>query len=310
MYSESVLRDCFLVVRACLSNALAATAPSVYVRLTRQTGRGADEETPQAVAAYFLACLTDYRERLGCSDKELGDFLNEKVVLEYGPGDILGVALLIYAYGARRVHCVDQFTLYRQSERSIEVYRRLLEALQGDRRARACRAFNEYGKPESGFDPTAIAYHVTPDGLIGQADVFDLIISRAVLEHVRDLHGTFHDMARALKEGGLAVHLVDLKSHGLDRYRTFDFLTWPELLYRAMYGCKGFPNRWRANKYIELATRFGLRVRTIAPTGRARQDEVDFVRPRIASHLTDVTAEQLSWLGFWIVLERPQAPKL
>ncbi|MCX8114120.1 MAG: class I SAM-dependent methyltransferase [Burkholderiaceae bacterium] len=304
-----MLRDCFLVVRACLSNALAAAAPSIYVRLTRQTGRGADEESPHAVAAYFLTCLSDYRERLGYSDEALAEFLKGKVVLEYGPGDILGVALLVYAYGARQVHCVDQFPLHRQSERSIEVYRRLLTALQGDPRDRACRAFREYGKPESGLDPAAIAYHVTPDGLAGQTGAFDLILSRAVLEHVRDLQATFRDMSRGLRKGGLALHLVDLKSHGLDRYRTFDFLTWPEFLYRAMYGCKGFPNRWRANKYLELAARFGLLVRTIAPTGCARKDDVDFVRPRIAGHLTDVTAEQLAWLGFWIVLEKPQAPE-
>lgn len=307
MYSENVLRDCVLVVRACLSNALAATAPSIYVRLTRQTGRGASEKTPDEVAAYFLACLNDYREQLSCDDAQFSDFLKDKIVLEYGPGDILGVALLMYAYGAKQVHCVDRFPLHRGSASSVDAYRRLLGALHGERHDRACRAFREHGKPESGFDPAAIAYHVTTDGLIGRTDLYDLIISRAVLEHVHDLKGTFRDMAAALRAGGLCLHLVDLKSHGLDRYRTFDFLTWPDFLYRAMYGCKGFPNRWRANKYLELASHAGLRVKKIVPTGRVSEKDLDLVRPRIASHLADVSAEQLSWLGFWLALEKSQA---
>lgn len=34
------------------------------------------------------------------------------------------------------------------------------------------------------------------------------------------------DIQRSMKAGGLSVHQVDLKSHGLDRYAAFDFLTW------------------------------------------------------------------------------------
>ena len=34
------------------------------------------------------------------------------------------------------------------------------------------------------------------------------------------------DIQRSMKAGGLSVHQVDLKSHGLDRYVAFDFLTW------------------------------------------------------------------------------------
>ena len=43
----------------------------------------------------------------------------------------------------------------------------------------------------------------------------DVIISRAVLEHVFDLDTAFGAMHRLLKPGGRMAHKVDLRDHGL-----------------------------------------------------------------------------------------------
>jgi SAM-dependent methyltransferase len=240
-------------MKAFLSNQLARFTPGFYVNLTHQTGRGSAEESPSQVAEYFIRCFNDYREQLGQNKAEFNEYLKQKRVLEYGPGDTLGVALLFYAHGSELVHCVDRFPLQKLSEKSLKVYQVILESLGRIERERACAAFVVNGKPETGFNTDAINYFITKDGLSGENSKYDLIISRAVLEHVNNLEKTFYDIARALKKDGLSIHLVDLKSHGLDRYQPFDFLTWPSLLYQLMFSEKGFPNRWRINKYQRIS---------------------------------------------------------
>ncbi len=305
MYSENPVNDVRLLVKAFLSNQLARFAPSTYVKLTRQTGRGKDEGGTSEVADYFLNCVKEYFEKLDVAPAEYESYLQGKKILEYGPGDILGVALLLYAHGAAVVHCVDRFPLSRVSEKSLEVYWQILNSLDEKKRARAFGAFKEFGKPESGFNPNAIAYAVTPDGLSNKKRYYDLIISRAVLEHVNDLEKTIQDVSDALTTTGLSIHQVDLKSHGLDRYKPFDFLTWPDTLFQLMYSHKGFPNRWRVDKYKELVGKSGLRVRYLVPTGKLEINEITAIQPKLAQRFRGISGDELSWLGFWVLVELP-----
>jgi len=305
MYSENPPRDVMLFCKAVLSNQMARFAPRMYVRMTRETGRGHASRSAADLAEYFERCCDDYFRALGTPVVEERDFLRGRTVLEYGPGDILGVALLLYARGAARVECVDRFPLERISALNLETYRCLLSRMSPEDRARASGAFKVRGDPASGFDPAAIEYAVTPDGLSGRSAAFDMVISRAVLEHVNDLPGTISDIARALKPGGVSVHEVDLKSHGLDRYRVFDFLTWPERVYRWMYGRKGFPNRWRVDRYRALFDATGLRVRVLTPTSTLSAGELEPILPKLAHPFRTIPLDELSWAGFWIVLDRP-----
>jgi len=300
MSPQSLLADTRRCLGAIASNGLARFAPALYVRLTRQTGRGAADVGAATNADYFHRCYLDYCTRLG-RDPKAGDALAGLQVLEYGPGDVLGVALLCIAHGSDRVVCVDRFPLERLSPANVAIYRALLEGLPGAVRARAEAAFRVPGDPASGLDPARIEYRVTVDGTSGMEAAFDLILSRAVLEHVHDLPKLFADMRRALRPTGVALHQVDLKSHGLDRSIPFDFLAWPAWLYALMYSHKGFPNRWRVGRYRRWAEAAGLDVRALEPTGTLSAEELARVRPRLRPELCVDTAEdELGWLGFWM----------
>lgn len=304
MYTENIGKDAVHFAHAFVTNQIARFAPAVYLNLSHQTGRGSEDRSDAAGAAsYFLRCVDDYQQQLGMDRRSFQEFLRGKAVLEYGPGDVLGVALLLYAHGAEFIQCVDRFAREKATAKNIETYVRLLESLDGEARERANGAFRLYGDPASGFDESRVKYSVTTDGLIGQRDAYDLVISRSVLEHVNSLDRTMADMAAALRKGGIAIHKVDLKSHQLDRYQPFDFLTWPEPVYRLMHSHKGRPNRWRVNKYREVADRVGLRFRMLADTGRLEPARISRIRPKLASHLRDVPDDELTWLGFWMVLE-------
>lgn len=304
MYWVNPVADVKRMARAVLTDQVAWLAPSLYVRLTGQTGRGEDEGVART-ADYFRTCFDEYFQVPGMPSGQAAAYLDGKHVLEYGPGDLPGVALLMIAHGAQSVVCVDRFPLYRFSESCIQVLQNLLEALEHDQRKRAEQCFMRPGEPASGLNPQRIRYMVKPSGLSGLTDWADLIVSRAVLEHVNDLPATFMDMRDALRDNGIAVHQVDLKSHGLHRRTPLDFLTWPSPLWTLMYGHKGVPNRWRVDRYRQILAEVGLQTVTLQATTLAPPALIDEVRPYLARPFRELSNEDLSWLGFWLVCRRP-----
>jgi hypothetical protein len=310
MYSENLINDCIRIGKAIATNQIAWIWPALYMRITHETGRGIAEEAAGDVAGYCIRCFKDY-------DAQLCDLLKEKeksplkgkTVLEYGPGDMLGVALLIYAHGAKAVHCVDRFPLNACSEKALQVYRAILGSLGNEARARANAAFVKNGEPESGFRSDAIQYRVTPDGLSCAECEYDLILSRAVLEHVEMPEKTIMDIRKALKPGGITLHNVDLKSHGLDRYKALDFLTFPDWLYSAMYSHKGYPNRHRMGKYLEDIITAEMHIRRISVTESILHEQIDEIRPFLAKRFRNLDDEQLVPLGFWMAMEHGASDK-
>jgi SAM-dependent methyltransferase len=293
--------DTHRITHAIASNLLAGIAPGLYVRLTQQTGRGAGEEQPEDIAGYFLGSFHDYFEKLGIPPEQVPAWLSGKTLLEYGPGDLPGVALLMLAYGAAKVWCVDRFPLVRLSEKNILVLRDLLDRLPDEQRLRAGACFKVQNDPASGFKAERIEYLVRASGLSGLAKAADLVYSRAVLEHVNDLAATYTDMHRALKPQGISIHLVDLKSHGLHRANPLDFLTWPAWLWNLMYGFKGVPNRWRKIHHLQAADTAGLKISTVEVTTQASPSDVSQVRPFLSKSFRRLDDTELAALGFWLV---------
>jgi len=304
MFRENPIVNIRRFAKAFMSNQLARAMPQLYVKLTRQTGRGARRESPDEIVDYFFECFKDYFKALKVNSENIDSYLNGKELLEYGPGDVPGVALLMYAHGAKNVLCVDRFPLISFSEKNVKVMRLLLARLDADKRVRAESCFNERGNPGSGLAMGKIDYLIKSSGLSGLDNQVDLIFSRAVLEHVNDLSATFCDMYNALRPSGVTVHQIDLKSHGLHRCNRLDFLIWPPLLWDLMYSCKGVPNRWRANRYKEIIKKTGFVAELIEATELADKSEIEQVRPHLAKLYRDLPDEELAWLGLWLVIRK------
>lgn len=288
-------------IHATLSNQIAKVSPTLYARLTKQTGRGFAPESAGQAADYFHKCFQDYFDILDVPKHGIASYLTGKQLLEYGPGDVPGVALLMIAHGAARVTCVDRFALLSMTEKNADILQELLWRLDNNARARASECFLQPGNPYSGFNPERIRYLIQPDGLSELTGEIDLLFSRAVLEHVNDLDATFADMARALKTDGILLHQVDLKSHGLHRRNPLDFLTWPPALWSWMHSHKGVPNRWRVDRYRDAMRRNGLETLSMQPTGMVDASVVNEIRPHLASPFKGLSDADLSWLGFWLI---------
>ena len=294
------------VVRAIVANQVARHAPKFYFRYTHETGRGpnAKQDTPADVAAYFQQCFFEYFEKLGIDRSEISNWLAGRVVLEYGPGDVLGVALLMKAFGAEKVYCADRFALANVSDFNAEVLRTISNGLDTTKRSRANECFVRTGEPESGFRPTQIEYLVNQQGLSQLSGSVDLFISRAVLEHVNNLHASLMDMQTALRHDGVAVHLVDLRSHGMHKKNPLDFLNWSPIMWHLMHSNKGVPNRIRVGGYKQLVNEVGLQLLAIRPSIEADLTEVREARARLASPFRDLSDEDLMCLAFWMTMKK------
>lgn len=304
MARDSVFATIFRVSKAAVTNQIASMSPRLYVRLTGETGRGLGAESAGQAADYFRQCFVDYFRVLGVAVAEIEDYLRDKRVLEYGPGDVPGVAMLMVAYGARQVVCVDRFPLLQLSEKNVHVLEDLLEGLDPVKRARARQCFVDSSRVDSGFDAKHIDYRINSRGLSGLMGNVDLVYSRAVLEHVNDLRATVEDMTAAMRVGASAIHQVDLKSHGLHRHNRLDFLTWSSFLWHLMFSNKGVPNRLRVDQYRANVAHSGLELVLLEPTTLADDGEVVEIRPHLAKQFREISDQDLRCLGFWLVCRK------
>jgi SAM-dependent methyltransferase len=272
---------------------LAGSLPRLHAwRLRRRRGEGIDES---AAAAYARAVADDYeilaREAgvLGAGDS----LWRGKRVLELGPGDVLSVGLVALLRGAASYHAVDAFDIAsRAAERNAGVYRRVA-ALEG--------------APEA-EGPTRVAgAKIERDLSSARARglQFDVVISRAVLEHVADLEALFADLSRVVSDDALLLHKVDLRSHGMEQDSELDFLLFPERVYRRMAAHLDLPNRVRAGAYLELAERHRMRTLLLQSSHRARPDSLERVRGQLPSRFARLSDGELAVLGLWLVQGGP-----
>jgi SAM-dependent methyltransferase len=103
----------------------------------------------------------------------------------------------------------------------------------------------------------------------------DLICSFTVLEHVGDLEGSFADMARLLRPGGTAYHMVDVSDHTYQvfaRWRALESINHNRALYHLRYSPgafrilndpKCYMNRELLPAYLAYARRHGLTVESL-----------------------------------------------
>lgn len=279
--------------------------------------------------AYVEAVYADYLSYGGIGEPEL----NGKAVLELGPGDNLGVALCFLAAGAGDVVSTDRFIPFRDPERELQVLRGLVAARSGAAAARVAPAV-----AGSAVDFSALPFEFLPEtpiedavAMLGAAR-FDLIVSRAVLEHVHDPDAAFAAMDELLVPGGLMVHKVDLDDHALftaGGQNPLTFLTIGDRSYRWMgEESAGLPNRLRIGWYEERIRRLGYEfelcvTHTVGSGGeelvphppldewspsQADRASVEAVRARLLPRFRSLSDRELAIAGFMLVARKPRRP--
>ena len=257
---------------------------------------------------------------LECAD------LRGKRVLELGPGDNFGVALRFLACGAGRVVTVDKFASRRDDAKQRLIYEALLEQFDEEQRSRVEGAVDL--RDGVRFDPErlqvleGVAVEKAAE-LLGPG-AFDVIVSRAVLEHLYDPDAAFVAMHRLLAPAGMTLHKVDLRDHGMftdGGMHPLTFLTVPDRIYRLMTQHSGRPNRRLADFYRRKLAEFGydgrlLVTRLVGPGGEVvpyteqppLDDErgrralglVESIRTRLRPRFSTLSSSELAIAGVFV----------
>lgn len=186
-----------------------------------------------------------------------------KTVLEVGPGENLGVGLNFIADGAARVVSADRFRSLRPPVEQVQVYRRLIDGFDATHRSRVEKVLTLH---EGDYKVDSGVFTYLTDTALESLDrqfarhTFDVIVSRAVLEHIFDVDRALENMDLLLKPGGIMIHEVDLRDHGMfTRYglNPLTFLTFGEGSWRLMSSHNGSPNRAPMKHYVENLNRRG-----------------------------------------------------
>lgn len=275
--------------------------------------------------------------------EEFGDYLRYgrisleevrgKRILVVGPGDNLGVGLLFVTHGAGQVTCLDRYEPFRDPDHLDLVYSALRETLAAEERKRFDLALRSF--PGASFgDQGALLGYITGVGVEECADrfpprYFDLIFSRAVLEHLYDPDLAFAAMDRVLAPGGRMAHKIDLRDHEMfsaGGKSPLTFLTFPRWLWNGMTLHSGKPNRrlfpYYDGKMRELGYEYVLfithifgREGDLAPHPPALRRGTDYddshvaavrkIRRRLAREFRNYTEEELLISGIFLSARKP-----
>jgi SAM-dependent methyltransferase len=241
---------------------------------------------------YVVRVFRDYLEMGGLSVADLAG----KSVLEVGPGDNLGVAALFAAAGASRVVCLDRFDPSRDESRNRDVYKRLTTFERAPAGLSFARVFDAAGDLAPGVVEyrTDVPIERARDSF--PAGSFDLIVSRAVLEHVFDVDTAWASMDALLAPGGRMLHKVDFRNHGFyGTLHPLGFLMVPEPLWSMVSSPDPTLNRRRMASYERLAEKSGYDYRVGITHLASGGDE--FVPPRFEwTEGREYTAQDLGFV--------------
>lgn len=312
----------------------ATIAKDLHTRWTARRGAApstcGSTHAPLSVAeslAYIDSVFQDYLTYGGLSCQDLRGMR----VLELGPGDNCGVALRFLACGAERLVCLDKFVTRRDETQQRRIYAALLGRMAPDARAALDEAIDLGGRVR--FDERRLRHFegvaVEEAAELLESAGFDLIVSRAVLEHVYDPDAAFEAMDELLAPGGLILHKVDFRDHGMftgGGMHPLTFLTVPDTLYRWMARHSGRPNRRLADWYRGTLDVLGYdpRFRVTHVVGRSEEivphadrlaldpehdrrtlEQVESIRPRLRPQFRGLSDTDLATAGVFIVARKP-----
>jgi hypothetical protein len=247
---------------------------------------------------------------------------------EVGPGDNAGVGLLLRAAGCETVELIDRFRSRRSPDQQHRIYQALADG-------------HDLPPPGGDWDDEKLSGIVwrlgsSAEGYFAQrvrdGGRYDLIVSRAALEHLYDPLGAIRSMTACLEPGGRMAHKIDFRDHGMftPAHPELTFLRYPAPLYRQMTRRSGRPNRVLLHRYRSLAEELGRQASlevTILVTSLVGEGEitphvpfaavppaalqravrrVDAERHHFAAEFTGVSSEDLAVTGIFWVGARPR----
>lgn len=244
-----------------------------------KTPRPFSPDSIQQSVDYALLVCREWEEMLADYLGNEDPFKNQDII-EIGPGPDVGNGLVLIAKGAKTYTAVDKHNLIKQTDSVF--YERLLDVLKEEPGYQHAREAYELFSEGRG---AVLTYVHDPSFRLDSVrdQEYDLLVSRAAMEHFEDLPGFFRRIRSKMREGGAMISLIDFKTH--TRYiRDVDplnILRYSDRLYRWL-GFTGIPNRLRMSDCMKLLEEFSFQDIRSEDYEIVTEDYVNAVRPGLA----------------------------
>ena len=195
-----------------------------------------------------------------CADMYLGlpqnglEAFKDATIMEIGPGQDLGVLLVLAGLGSGKGVAVDRFFCDWDPSYHPSFYSTLIERAEARYPGVRFEALRDVVEAGGHLGPRLQIVRSGLDDLKALADASVTIsYSNAALEHLdRPREGLF-ELARVSRQGGLGFHQIDFRDHR-DFTRPLEFLTMTdeEFLEKAEAASYSLGNRLRPSEYLQL----------------------------------------------------------
>ena len=208
-----------------------------------------------------FAAVEQYRTGLSVHGKSI----KGKRVLVFGYGGRFAVGVELLRLGAAHVVLCDHFVLL-DKERNLELLPEYADYLITE----------DDVKPRSEFI-TLLHGDIREESIQKQIAEVDYVLSTSVYEHLDDVNGITHALAKLTAPNGVHLHFVDLRDHFF-KY-PFEMLTFSERVWKNFLNPTSNLNRFRLTNYREVFDAYFQKV-DIAVLERL-EDEFRAARPHI-----------------------------
>jgi SAM-dependent methyltransferase len=263
--------------------------------------------------------LNDYEKNLAY-DKEVlqnllsfggqSDFLQDKKILEIGPGPDLLLGLLFLEAGGASYQAIDYFSVL---SAPIYFYENLKKSLSAPRALTAVDQIIASLSEKLAINYPLISYQILKIENIAEEKSlnndfakYDFIFSKDVLEHVENLDNAFQAMFKILENNGVMIHKIDFQTHTsfIQETDPLNFLRYNDYIYKKLVKFKGGPNRWRLPELISIAERTGFKIEKIYIDKEINESDLTKMKKYFSEYYRNIGDNYLVPLSAWIMFKK------
>lgn len=239
--------------------------------------------------------------------------INNKTVLELGPGKTPDILYCLLLLGAERVIGLDTSNYLKSNSLILENFRYtnywlekaiLNKTLSIKKNLRIGRYKDKIKIPDS-----EMKYDIYDGKKFDIKDnSIDIIVSKSVLEHVRFFEEVINETFRVLKPGSISCHLIDLRDHYTFKNKKdwLRFLRYTESLWNLMASNRSsWCNRLRASEWNDLFSKAGFEVVTQEVLRADFHNE--FNLSKLSYPFSEMPNDELNICWLNIVCKKPNA---
>ena len=227
--------------------------------------------------------------------------LNNKRILELGPGSDLGVGLYLLSKSIKEYITIDVNNMIQNvPEQFYDVFFSYLE--KENKNIDKLYLIEELNKTRN-KNNNKLDYICRKDfdivSALGSRKV-DIVFSQAAFEHFNDVYETIKAVSVITKPGAIIIAHVDLKTHSRwirdkDPNNIYRYSKW---VYRLFF-THGTPNRVRPYQYKEALEKNGWENILIKPSATLENSKYSSVKNHYAKEFIE-KKNQMNYLGVWL----------